>query len=72
MTTVAVTGASGKLGRDIVLDLHEDRYRMVALARCPTQLAGAVNIAAALRHHARDAAGPPRFSRSHNGLWPTP
>jgi len=31
MTTVAVTGASGKLGRHVVRVLHKDGYRGVAL-----------------------------------------
>ena len=35
MTTVAVTGASGKLGRHVVRDLHEHGYRVVALDRVP-------------------------------------
>ena len=35
MTTVAVTGSSGKLGRHVVRDLHEHGYRIVALDRVP-------------------------------------
>jgi nucleoside-diphosphate-sugar epimerase len=35
MTTVAVTGSSGKLGRHVVRDLHEHGYRVVALDRAP-------------------------------------
>jgi nucleoside-diphosphate-sugar epimerase len=35
MTTVAVTGASGKLGRHVVRVLHKDGYRGVALDRVP-------------------------------------
>ena len=35
MTTVAVAGASGKLGRHVVRDLHEHGYRVVALDRVP-------------------------------------
>ena len=35
MTTVAVAGASGKLGRHVVRDLHEHGYRVVALDRMP-------------------------------------
>jgi nucleoside-diphosphate-sugar epimerase len=35
MTTVAVTGASGKLGRHVVRDLHEHGCRVVALDRVP-------------------------------------
>jgi len=35
MTTVAVTGASGKLGRHVVRDLHEHGYTVVALDRVP-------------------------------------
>jgi nucleoside-diphosphate-sugar epimerase len=35
MTTVAVTGSSGKLGRHVVRDLHEHGYRVVALDRLP-------------------------------------
>jgi nucleoside-diphosphate-sugar epimerase len=35
MTTVAVTGSSGKLGRHVVRDLHEHGYRVVALDRVP-------------------------------------
>jgi len=37
MTTVAVTGASGKLGRHVVRDLHDHGYRVVALDRVPDQ-----------------------------------
>lgn len=33
MTTVAVTGSSGKLGRHVVRDLHEHGYRVVGLDR---------------------------------------
>ncbi|MHA6626239.1 NAD-dependent epimerase/dehydratase family protein [Pseudonocardia sichuanensis] len=32
MTTVAVTGSSGKLGRHVVRHLQEHGYRVVALA----------------------------------------
>ena len=35
LTTVAVTGASGKLGRHVVRDLHEHGHRVVALDRVP-------------------------------------
>jgi len=35
MTTVAVTGSSGKLGRHVVRDLHEHGYTVVALDRVP-------------------------------------
>jgi UDP-glucose 4-epimerase len=35
MTTVAVTGGSGKLGRHVVRDLREHGYRVVALDRVP-------------------------------------
>jgi nucleoside-diphosphate-sugar epimerase len=35
MTTVAVTGSSGKLGRHVVRDLHEHGYRVIALDRVP-------------------------------------
>jgi nucleoside-diphosphate-sugar epimerase len=35
MTSVAVTGASGKRGRHVVRDLYEHGYRMVALDRVP-------------------------------------
>ena len=35
MTTVAVTGGSGKLGRHVVRDLHEHGYLGVALDRVP-------------------------------------
>lgn len=35
MTTVAVTGSSGKLGRHVVRDLQEHGYRVVALDRVP-------------------------------------
>ena len=35
MTTVAVTGSSGKLGRHVVRHLHEHGYRVVALDRVP-------------------------------------
>ena len=35
MSTVAVTGSSGKLGRHVVRDLHEHGYRVVALDRVP-------------------------------------
>ena len=35
MTTVAVTGSSGKLGRHVVGHLHEHGYRVVALDRVP-------------------------------------
>jgi UDP-glucose 4-epimerase len=35
MTTVAVTGSSGKLGRHVVRDLHEHGYRVLALDRVP-------------------------------------
>jgi nucleoside-diphosphate-sugar epimerase len=35
MTTVAVTGASGKLGGHVVRELHEHGYRVVALDRVP-------------------------------------
>jgi nucleoside-diphosphate-sugar epimerase len=35
MTTVAVTGASGKLGRHVVRDLQDHGHRVVALDRVP-------------------------------------
>jgi nucleoside-diphosphate-sugar epimerase len=35
MTTVAVTGSSGKLGRHVVRDLQDHGYRVVALDRVP-------------------------------------
>jgi len=35
MTTVAVTGSSGKLGRHVVRDLHDHGYQVVALDRVP-------------------------------------
>src|SRR3954469_8854392 len=35
MTTVAVTGSSGKLGRHVVRDLHDHGYRVLALDRVP-------------------------------------
>ncbi len=35
MSTIAVTGSSGKLGRHVVRDLHEHGYRTVALDRVP-------------------------------------
>ncbi len=35
MTTVAVTGSSGKLGRHVVRDLQEHGYRVVAVDRVP-------------------------------------
>jgi nucleoside-diphosphate-sugar epimerase len=35
MTTVAVTGSSGKLGRHVVRDLREHNYRVIALDRMP-------------------------------------
>src|SRR3954463_13085109 len=35
VTTIAVTGSSGKLGRHVVRDLHEHGYRTVALGRVP-------------------------------------
>jgi nucleoside-diphosphate-sugar epimerase len=35
MTTVAVTGSSGKLGRHVVRDLQEHGYRVVGLDRVP-------------------------------------
>lgn len=35
MTTVAVTGSSGKLGRHVVRDLQEHGYRVIALDRVP-------------------------------------
>jgi nucleoside-diphosphate-sugar epimerase len=35
MSTVAVTGSSGKLGRHVVRHLHEHGYRVVALDRVP-------------------------------------
>ena len=35
MTTVAVTGSSGKLGKHVVADLTEHGYRVVALDRVP-------------------------------------
>lgn len=35
MTTVAVTGSSGKLGRHVVRELHEHDYRVIALDRVP-------------------------------------
>jgi nucleoside-diphosphate-sugar epimerase len=35
MTTVAVTGSSGKLGRHVVRELHEHGYRVVGLDRVP-------------------------------------
>src|SRR4051812_32806233 len=35
MTTVAVTGSSGKLGRHVVADLQAHGYRVIALDRVP-------------------------------------
>ena len=35
MTTVAVTGSSGKLGRHVVRDLQDHGYRVLALDRVP-------------------------------------
>jgi nucleoside-diphosphate-sugar epimerase len=52
MTTVAVTGSSGKLGRHVVRHLQEHDYRVVALDRVPDpNSAAAVSVRVDLTDH---------------------
>jgi nucleoside-diphosphate-sugar epimerase len=51
MTTVAVTGSSGKLGRHVVRHLQEHGYRVVALDRVPDPGSAAVSVRVDLTDH---------------------
>lgn len=55
MTTVTVTGASGKLGRHVGRDLHEHGYRVVALDRVPDAARRRATTSRPRRHLARRA-----------------
>jgi UDP-glucose 4-epimerase len=69
MTTVAVTGSSGKLGRHVVRDLHEHGYRVVALDRVADRDSAAdVAVQVELTDHGQVVEALTRVDDRHDGV----
>ncbi|OZM80947.1 NAD(P)-dependent oxidoreductase [Pseudonocardia sp. MH-G8] len=69
MTTVAVTGSSGKLGRHVVHHLQEHGYRVVALDRVPDPgSAAAVSVRVDLTDHGQVVEALTAVDDRHDGL----
>ena len=69
MTTVAVTGSSGKLGRHVVRHLQEHGYRVVALDRVPDPgSAAAVSVRVDLTDHGQVVEALTAVDDRHDGL----
>ncbi len=69
MTTVAVTGSSGKLGRHVVRDLQEHGYRVVALDRVPDPgSAAAVSVRVDLTDHGQVLEALTAVDDRHDGV----
>jgi nucleoside-diphosphate-sugar epimerase len=69
MTTVAVTGSSGKLGRHVVRHLQEHGYRVVALDRVPDpQSAAAVSVRVDLTDHGQVLEALTAVDDRHDGV----
>lgn len=69
MTTVAVTGSSGKLGRHVVRHLQEHGYRVVALDRMPDPgSAAAVSVRVDLTDHGQVLEALTAVDDRHDGV----
>jgi nucleoside-diphosphate-sugar epimerase len=69
MTTVAVTGSSGKLGRHVVRHLQEHGYRVVALDRVPDAgSAAAVSVRVDLTDHGQVLEALTAVDDRHDGV----
>jgi UDP-glucose 4-epimerase len=69
MTTVAVTGSSGKLGRHVVRHLQEHGYRVVALDRVPDPgSAAAVSVRVDLTDHGQVLEALTAVDDRHDGV----
>ena len=69
MTTVAVTGSSGKLGRHVVRHLQEHDYRVVALDRVPDpDSAAAVSVRVDLTDHGQVLEALTAVDDRHDGV----
>jgi nucleoside-diphosphate-sugar epimerase len=69
MTTVAVTGSSGKLGRHVVRHLQEHDYRVVALDRVPDPgSAAAVSVRVDLTDHGQVLEALTAVDDRHDGV----
>jgi UDP-glucose 4-epimerase len=69
MTTIAVTGSSGKLGRHVVRHLQEHGYRVVALDRLPDPAsAAAVSVRVDLTDHGQVLEALTAVDDRHDGV----